>query len=268
MAPSGSAGRVVERVLHATMWRIYRMAAAIAVIAPSMRDLVVQRGADPERVRVVLNWADEALFRPVGATNEARRQIGHRGRCTVMYAGAMGPFQNIDDSVRAAAAVEHTGQVDLVLVGSGIAEDSARALATQLGLGNVRFLGRRPATEMPALYAAADYQLVTLRNLPIFHATIPSKLQAALSCGSPVVVSVPGDAAALVENAGVGLACPPQDWRALADRFAQAAKMAPADRADMARRARECYLTRMSQRAGVDQLEDMLVEAARSRCAR
>jgi glycosyltransferase involved in cell wall biosynthesis len=268
MAPSGAAGRAVDRVLHAAMRRVYRTASSVAVIAPSMRDLVVARGADPDRVRVVLNWADEALFGPVDATDEARRQVGHRGRCTIMYAGAMGAFQNIEDSIRAAAAVDHTGEVDLVLAGSGIAEASARELAAELGAGNLRFLGRRPMTDMPALYAAADYQLVTLRNLPIFRATIPSKLPAALSCGSPVVVSVPGDAAALVENSGVGFACPPEDWRALADRFLQAAKLAPADRAEMARRARECYRSRMSQRAGVDQLEDMLVEAARQRSAR
>jgi glycosyltransferase involved in cell wall biosynthesis len=185
-----------------------------------------------------------------------------------MYAGTMGPFQNIGDSVRAAAAVARTEEIDLVLVGSGIAEADARALTAQLGADNVRFLGRRPTADMPALYAAADFQLVTLQNLPIFHATIPSKLPTALACGSPVLVSVPGDAAALVEGSGVGLACPPQDWRTLADRFLQAAKIPPVDRADMAHRARECYLSRMSHQAGVDQLEEMLVEAARRGPAR
>jgi glycosyltransferase involved in cell wall biosynthesis len=182
-----------------------------------------------------------------------------------MYAGTMGPFQNIEASVRAAAAVSAAGNVDLVLIGSGIAQESAQTLAAELQAPNVRFLCRRPAAEMPALYGAADYQLVTLRDLPIFKGTIPSKLQAALSCGSPVVVSVPGDCAALVEDHGVGLACPPDDWRALADRFGQAAKTPPSERTDMARRARALYESHMSRKAGVDQLEDMLIEAAARR---
>jgi glycosyltransferase involved in cell wall biosynthesis len=118
---------------------------------------------------------------------------------------------------------------------------------------------------MAALYGAADYQLVSLRDLPIFHGTIPSKLQAALSCGSPVVVSAAGDCARLVERNRVGLSCPPEDWRALAARFREAAALSPIDRADMARRARESYESQMSRQAGVDQLEDMLVEAARRR---
>jgi glycosyltransferase involved in cell wall biosynthesis len=265
MALGGVVGRTADRILHGTMRRIYATSASVAVIAPTMRDIVIERGADPAKVRVVLNWADETLFRPVAATAAARQDIGHRDRCTIMYAGTMGPFQNIEASVRAAAAVSAAGNVDLVLIGSGIAQESAQTLAAELQAPNVRFLGRRPAAEMPALYGAADYQLVTLRDLPIFKGTIPSKLQAALSCGSPVVVSVPGDCAALVEDHGVGLACPPDDWRALADRFGQAAKTPPSERTDMARRARALYESHMSRKAGVDQLEDMLIEAAARR---
>jgi glycosyltransferase involved in cell wall biosynthesis len=111
---------------------------------------------------------------------------------------------------------------------------------------------------MAALYAAADFQLVTLRDLPMFRGTIPSKLQAALACGSPVLVSVPGDCAELVERAGVGLACPPEDWRALADRMRQAAKLPAAERAEMGRRALETYRSLMSLRSGVDAIEEML----------
>jgi glycosyltransferase involved in cell wall biosynthesis len=262
MAPKGVTGALMHGVLSSTMSQVYRMATSIVVIAPAMRDLMVERGADPAKVRIVLNWADESLFHPVGATESGRREIGYRGRCTMMYAGNLGTFQNIGAIVRAAAAVEKSERVDLVLVGSGIEEVPARALTHRLGTGNIRFLGRRPPSEMAALYGAADFQLVSLLDLPIFRGTIPSKLQAALSCGSPVVVAAPGDCARIVERSGVGLSCPPEDWRALADRFLEAAALSPRDRAEMARRARETYRSRMSMRTGVDQLEDMLRTAA------
>ncbi|HET9519151.1 MAG TPA: glycosyltransferase family 4 protein, partial [Actinoplanes sp.] len=267
MAPTGPVGRTVDTALHTTMRKIYLASAGVAVIAPSMRDLLVSRGAHPDRTRVILNWAEESLFHPVAPTEQARRDIGHRGRCTFMYAGTMGPFQNIEATVRAAASLDSAGDVDLVLIGSGIAEEPARALAAELGAGNIRFLGRRPATDMATLYGAAEYQLVTLRDLPIFRGTIPSKLQAALACGSPVVVSVPGDCAALVENHGVGFAAPPDDWRALADRMQQAAKVPAADHADMSGRALELYRSQMSRTAGIDQLEDLLTQAATQRGA-
>jgi glycosyltransferase involved in cell wall biosynthesis len=262
MAPQGAAGRAIDRILHATMRRIYRSASAVAVIAPSMRDLVVARGAAEDKVSTILNWTDESLFRPVESTDKARSEIGHRDRCTIMYAGAMGPFQNIEASVRAAASLNGEGEVDLVLAGSGIAEKAARDLVDELGATNVRFIGRKPLAEMATLYNAAAYQLVSLRDLPIFRSTIPSKLQAALACGLPVIVSVPGDCAALVEDHGVGFACPPDDWRLLAERFRQAAKLPADEHRQMADRARKVYEAQMSRQAGVDQLENLLIEAA------
>jgi colanic acid biosynthesis glycosyl transferase WcaI len=261
MIPGGVAGRLIEETLHAAMRRLYRLASSIAVIAPTMRDVVVARGADPARVRVVMNWADEKLFRPVEAPPAMRASLGRRDRCTIMYAGTIGPFQNIENCVRAAAAARD--HVDLVLVGSGIGEAGARDLTARLGADNVRFLGRRPMADMAALYAAADYQLVTLKDLPVFKGIIPSKLPAALSCGSPVVAAVSGDCATLVEKNQVGLACPPEDWRLLADRFQTAAALPADERAAMSLRALDCYRSRMSQQAGIGQLEDMLVAAAR-----
>jgi glycosyltransferase involved in cell wall biosynthesis len=261
MIPGGLTGRLIGDTLHTAMRLLYRLASSIAVIAPAMRDLVVSRGAAPDRVRVVLNWADESVFRPIEPTRSARERIGRRDRCTIMYAGTMGPFQNIEDSVRAAAAARD--HVDLVLVGSGIGEAAARDLSAGMGADNVRFVGRMPMSEMAALYAAADYQLVTLRDLPIFHGTIPSKVPAALSCGSPVVVSVPGDCAALIRSHGAGLACPPEDSVSLAGSFHRAAALSGDERAAMGRRALDCYRSRMSQEAGITALEEMLEEAAR-----
>jgi glycosyltransferase involved in cell wall biosynthesis len=128
--------------------------------------------------------------------------------------------------------------------------------------GNVRFLGRRDPAELPPLYGATDFQLVSLRDLPGLRGTIPSKLQAALSCGSPVLAATGGDCARLVERHDVGLTSPPDDWAALAHAFAEAAMMPDSSRAEMGRRARHSYVTEMSCRAGVDVVEAMLSDAA------
>ncbi|WP_203855553.1 glycosyltransferase family 4 protein, partial [Plantactinospora mayteni] len=127
MSPSGGLGRAIDRTLAATMRRLYRSADTIAVISPSMAELVIERGADPDRVRVVWNWTDERLFRPVPVTEAARAALGRRGdRCTVMFAGNIGPFQRVETAIRAAYAA--SDRVDLVLVGSGTEEDAARRL--------------------------------------------------------------------------------------------------------------------------------------------
>ena len=154
MAPTGRAGRWLERSIGALMRGTYRLADAIVVISPTMAERVVAGGADPDRVRVVWNWTDDALFRPVPVTDEARAVLGHRQRCTVMFAGNLGLLQGIETAIRAAAAA--SDRMDLVLVGSGAGEDGARRLAADLGADNVRFIGRRPPEQMAELYAAAQ----------------------------------------------------------------------------------------------------------------
>ncbi|MFG1951791.1 glycosyltransferase family 4 protein [Micromonospora sp. NPDC048830] len=264
VGPTAMTGPWAARVAAATR-RLYRSADLVAVTAPGMRDLVVADGADPARVRLVLNWTDERIFHPAEPTREARRLVrgDGDGRCVVMHAGTIGARQGLETAVRAAAPLR--GTIDLVLVGSGGDEPAVRGLATELGAGNVRFVARRSALEMADLYAAADYQLVMLRDLPELRGTVPGKLQAALSCASPVVASAGGDTVELVERFRAGLSCPPEDWAILADRFWLAATIPPPARLEMGRRGREAYLRDMSLRGGVDRVERLLHEIAAPR---
>ncbi|MFG3698246.1 glycosyltransferase family 4 protein [Micromonospora sp. NPDC047620] len=261
--PTGAGnGRWAARI-GAAMTRAYRAADRIAVSAPSLRDKVVAAGADPARVQVVLNWTDERIFQPARPSGAARRLVRRDDRCVVMYAGTIGARQGLETAVRAAAALDRT--MDLVLVGSGADERRVRGLAAELRADNVRFVERRSPLDMPELYAAADYQLVMLRDLPELRSTLPAKLQAAFSCAAPVVASAGGDTAELVERARAGLSCPPEDWASLADRFWLAATIPPPARVDMGRRGREAYLREMSMPAGVDRIERLLYDAAAGR---
>ncbi|WDZ83074.1 glycosyltransferase family 4 protein [Micromonospora cathayae] len=255
-----STGDLVGSRTAAALRRLYAEADAVAVTAPSMRDLVVGAGADPARVHLVLNWTDERIFRPSRPSPTARRLVGGDGRCVVMHAGTMGPRQRLETAVHAAAAV--ADRMDLVLVGSGAEEPRIRALVTGWNVPNVRFVERRSPVEMADLYAAADYQLVASRDLPELRGVVPTKLQAAFSCAAPVVASAAGDTVTMVERARAGLSCPPEDWSALADRFWLAATI-PADaRAEMGRRGRAAYQRHMSLRAGVDRIERILSDVA------
>ncbi|MFG1673495.1 glycosyltransferase family 4 protein [Micromonospora sp. NPDC049282] len=254
-ARPGESGRWAGR-LDAGLRRLCREAGVVVVGAPSMRELVLAAGAEPDRVRTVLNWTDERLFRPARPGPAACRLVRRDDRCVVMHAGTIGVRQGLETAVRAAAALGD--RMDLVLVGSGAEERRVRGLAAELGADNVRFVDRLSPADMPQLYAAADYQLVMQRDLPELRATVPGKLQAALSCAAPVVASAGGDTAELVERARAGLSCPPEDWAALADRFWLAAAIPPAARVDMGRRGRDAYLGQMSLRAGVDRVEDSL----------
>lgn len=87
------------------------------------------------------------------------------------------------------------------IVGRGVALGRIRSLSRSAGHAtNIEFRGRVPRASMNEFYGQADYALVTLKDLPAFRETVPSKLQASLSQGLPVITTVQGDVRALVDE--------------------------------------------------------------------
>jgi colanic acid biosynthesis glycosyl transferase WcaI len=255
---SGRAARTVNAALTPWLSSVYRRAAAVIGIAPTMVQTLIERGVDPRRAHLVYNWADEQPL--AGAATEPPRQRG----ASILYGGNVGDMQDLETAVRAAHQARDAG-VTLTIVGDGVALPRVRAVAEQLGSTNVTFLGRVPPEQMGAYHRSADYALVTLKDLPAFKGTIPSKLQTALSHGRPVITTVQGDVRTLVDELGVGFTADAEDAEALESAFRRAAALAGPARTDMAERARSAYSGRFSLEAGIAAVEQVLQGASRSR---
>ena len=92
-------------------------------------------------------------------------------------------------------------------------------------IDSVRLMGSRPSAEMPKYFAVADVLLVTLVRSPIFALTIPSKVQAYLACGRPIVAALDGEGARVVEESGAGLTCAAQSPEQIVDRVRELQSM-------------------------------------------
>ncbi|SEB85729.1 Glycosyltransferase involved in cell wall bisynthesis [Nocardioides exalbidus] len=252
----------VERALHAWLARLYRGAAGIAAIAPTMAATLSGRGSQVTPVSIP-NWVDEDVFVPSAPLDPSPLDGAERW---VMYAGSIGDVQGLDTAVRAMRQLDDLPDLGLAFVGDGVAVPGLRALAAELGVAErVAFLGSHPLSDMPPLMANADAQLVSLRDLPLFRGTIPSKLQATMACGLPVVCAVAGDAAEVVRQARCGFVARPDDPTSLAGALRAVAAAQPAELRAMGARGREAYAGQMSRAVGAERLEQLLVTAAGSR---
>ncbi len=256
LVQGGALKHAIDRMLVPWLRRMYGRAAAVISIGPGMAGLLVERGAAPDRIETVYNWASEDNVTP---RSEPEPHEGLR----LMYAGNIGDMQDLETVVRAFARLDDLPGRRLTLVGSGVAESRIRALVRQSGLDDVvEFAGRMERSEMSALYAESDFQLVTLKPLPIFEATIPSKLQASLAHGVPVITNVAGDVTRLVEDWNVGVTCAPGDPEALADAIRRAHAIGHRERVQMGRRARNLYTSTMSKEQAMTAIERTLERAA------
>jgi glycosyltransferase involved in cell wall biosynthesis len=83
---------------------------------------------------------------------------------------------------------------------------------------------------MPGIFAATSVLLLTLGQSDALDLTVPSKLQAYLQAGRPIVASINGAGADVLEQSGAGLAVPAEDSAALARAIRTMFSMTAAER--------------------------------------
>ncbi len=195
---------------------VYKRVDLLVVLSPGFKRLLVQRGVPESKIEVIYNWADEsALLSPMGVVPKT---FPGEDRFKVVFAGNMGKAQALNAVLDAAAILQARGsRSSLVMLGGGVEVSHLKTRALEMKLGNVVFLPPVPMSEVGTVLAAADVMLVHLRKDPLFEITIPSKTQAYMAVGKPLLMAVNGDAADLVRQARCGLTAESENPQALAD---------------------------------------------------
>lgn len=255
----------IERVLHRYCDLTYRKASAVAVISPGMVQYIAARGVPADKISLVPNWADEAAFRPVPKDPALAAKFGLDRPFTVMYAGIFGKYQNLGVLVDAARALRDRRDIGFALVGGGVEEPVLRATVQRHGLDNIQFVPLQPFERMASVLALGDVQLVSLQDLPLFRSTLPSKLQATLAAGKPILGALVGDARRLVEESGAGLTVTPGSPSEMVDAIVQFASMTPQQLQRYGARGREHYLQNFSERVALGRLTRLLEGAVEQR---
>jgi lipopolysaccharide/colanic/teichoic acid biosynthesis glycosyltransferase/glycosyltransferase involved in cell wall biosynthesis len=238
---------------------VYRHVERVVVLSPGFRQALVEQGVDGGRIDVIYNWAPQ----------EQTVRISDRsngGKFTVVYAGTMGLAQGLDAVLEAAAQCLRTVPcAQFLFVGDGVDADRLKQRAEAMRLTNVEFRGRQPLAVAQETLAAAGALLVHLKDDPLFAITIPSKTQAYLAAGRPIVMAVRGDAANLVARAGAGVLAQPGDPESIAEAVRQVAEMPEAGRARMGRAGREFYQTELALGRAVEKFEAVFESTRRTR---
>lgn len=159
----------------------------------------------------------------------------------VVFTGNLGVAQSLETIVGAATALRHRQDICFVVVGDGSRRIWLADEVDRLGLTNFMLVGRVRTEVIPAILDQASALLVTLGKSDAMAKTIPAKISTYLSAGKPIVASMDGEAAQVVEEAGAGIACPAEDALALAGAIERLASEEPSHLAQMGRNGRVYY---------------------------
>ena len=160
---------------------VIRDSAAMVTVSAALKDALVGLGAPDDKVTVLRNGVDTALFRPPADRDTLRARLGMT-RPTLLSVGLLIERKGHHRTIE---AMRHLPDFDLVIAGEGPERQALTDLASRLGLaGRVRLVGARPHAELPDWYGAADISVLSSSR-----EGWANVLLEAMACGTPVVAS-------------------------------------------------------------------------------
>ena len=242
---------------------LLRQADHTVVVTESFRERVISKGVPREATDVISNGVDLDQYYPSNESVPSPALQRREGEILVGYLGTFGQGQQLATVVEAAALLRDASPpIHFALVGDGPELPVIKAAVERLGVTNVTIAPPIQRTETRAFYNSCDVCLVPLAPLKIFQETVPSKIFEIMACQRPLVASLRGEGASIVEASRGGMRCDPGDPRALADAILAMAARPAAERALMGERARAYVVEHYSRTALADRYLSVLSRLA------
>jgi len=168
-------------------------------------------------IAVIKNGVDVSHFTSDPAAADAfRAEHGLTGKFVASYVGTHGMAHGLQAVVAAAERLRGRDDIAFLMVGGGAERETIKAMRDAKGLINIVMLDQLPKAAMPAVWGASDAALILLKRVDTFKSVIPSKMFEAMALGVPMILGVEGEARALMDEAGGGIAITPEDDAELA----------------------------------------------------
>jgi glycosyltransferase involved in cell wall biosynthesis len=255
---------VATRLLRSLVSLYLRRADRVVAIGETMQRRLEEKGARPDRVRVIPNWVDTERLAPRDRANEWARNIGLDKRFVVMHSGNVGHAQDLDSLVRSATFLRDLEDLWILIIGTGARHAELKSLAELLEVDQVRFLYYQSRGVLPQSLSAADVHVVGLAP-GLAGYVVPSRLYGILAVARPVIVAADAESetAQVVQRVGCGIVVPPGRPELLA-RAIRDAHDGKFDLVEMGLRGREWVEREADRSVAMRRYRDLLGELAPS----
>jgi PEP-CTERM/exosortase A-associated glycosyltransferase len=216
---TGRAGSVRYRLTRELENRVVAGADAVVTICRGLRDDLLARGFQMERIGVVPNAVDLGLFGdPLPRDEALARELELGAGPVIGFIGSFYEYEGLDDLIAAMSALVagHPG-ARLLLVGGGPAETALKAQAEASPAAfAVRFVGRVPHDQVERYYSLCDVMAYPRKRSRLTDLVTPLKPLEAMAQGRLVAASDVGGHRELIADGVTGTLFPADDPAACA----------------------------------------------------
>ncbi|MAT66077.1 MAG: glycosyl transferase [Gammaproteobacteria bacterium] len=186
---------------------VYRHADSVVANSRFTRDLLLVRGVDDARIRLIYPGVDTRRFRPGLEIGDLRRGIGAGDGKLILSVGRLTRRKGFDQVIQALPALLERGiDMHYALIGIGEDEDYLRRLAADQGVGErVHLLGHVSPEDLPRWYNAADVFAMPNREIGGDTEGFGMVFIEAAACGTPAIAGQAGGTGSAVLDDETGL---------------------------------------------------------------
>ena len=180
----------VFKALAAFQRQGYKIVDHIITISEDMKDTLVEDGTPAEKIDVIYNWSyqDEPYDQDKIDITVSDRLFDKR-YFNVVYAGNIGVMQNVDILIEAARLMMDDKYVWFHIIGNGVYKNKLERRAKEYGISNINFWPMQPPEFAPAIYSAADVNVIPLVK-GVYKTALPSKTATCLACRKPIIFAM------------------------------------------------------------------------------
>ncbi|MDN5896162.1 MAG: glycosyltransferase family 4 protein [Nocardioides sp.] len=173
-------------------------ATRVFAITEALREEMISRGVDGDKIRIVPNGVDTSRFTPIPRDEELASHLGVGGKTVIGYVGSVLDYEGIELMLEAAEVLNRTREdFHVLIVGDGAELERFQHYVEEHELEHVvTFTGRVPHEDVERYYSLIDITPFPRLPLPVCEMVSPLKPFEAMAMGKAVIAS---DVAALKE---------------------------------------------------------------------
>jgi colanic acid biosynthesis glycosyl transferase WcaI len=194
--------KILNVVGKITKW-IYSNVDILMVQSQGFIPYIINQGVEREKI-IYYPFYAEAFYKVEKSEDKYFKKLPKGFK--IMFAGNIGVAQSFDTLLNAAIKLKKQKlPIVWLIFGMGRMFEYVRNEIQKNDLQDTFILmGYIPPEKIPKYSSCADALILSLKKSPVFSITIPGKLQSYLACGRPIIGSIDGIGADIINDSGAG----------------------------------------------------------------
>lgn len=247
-------GGLIAKMISPIVSFIYQRCDLILTQSKAFKASVLKYGGNESKISYVPNWADPFIE---GVESEWIKNLPEGFK--IGFAGNIGKAQDMKTLLDAAEILKDHKDIQWIVAGDGSEKNWLDQQITERQLSQcIKTVGKKSYNDMLPFFKKCDALYVSLTDQYIFSLTIPSKVQAYMSSGKPLLCCLNGEGARVIDEATCGLIANAEDSKKLAENILILKNKSAQERHQMGQNGFKFFQKNFERSLVIDQIENLL----------